>query len=192
MQPTIREPSDQALVQQTQRGSRQAFGLLVVRYSRSVRALCLARLGLVGDLDDLVQEAFLRAFKGLNRLKEPERFGAYLHRIARNICVDWLRRKKRDNVSLDEVEMDPAVEGEDPLDIREERLASLRRQVGRLPLALREAVLMFYFERQTYEQIARFLGITEAAVNQRLHRARTTLRETLGVAAGGAGEGGSA
>jgi RNA polymerase sigma-70 factor (ECF subfamily) len=141
----------------------------------------MARLGTCDDLDDLVQESFLRAYKGLARLKERARFAAYLHRIARNICVDWLRRKKRDGVSLDDVPVEIEVPMDGPLDIREERLAQLRRLVGRLPLGLREAVLMFYFERQSYQQIAEVLGVTEAAVNQRLHRARVALRTSLGV-----------
>ena len=175
------EPRDQVLVRDALDGSREAFGLLVVRYSRSVRAVCLARLGSGNDLDDLVQESFLRAYKGLGRLKQKARFGAYLHRIARNICVDWLRRQRPDSVSIDEVHVDLKVPTQGILDVREERLARLRGLVGRLPLALREAVLMFYFERQSYRQIAAFLGVSEAAINQRLHRARASLREAFGV-----------
>ena len=181
MQVAKREPRDDVLVVETLRGSREAFGLLVVRYSRSVRALCLARLGTCDELDDLIQETFLRAYKGLPRLKETARFGAYLHRIARNICVDWLRRRRRDAVPIDDVPVELSLPTDGPLDIREERLAHLRHLVGRLPLALREAVLMFYFERQSYEQIAEFFSVTEAAVNQRLHRARVSLREGFGV-----------
>ncbi len=162
-------------MKQTLKGSREAFGLLVVRYSRSVRGLCIARLGTRDDLDDLVQESFLRAFKGLARLKKKDRFGAYLHRIARNVCVDWLRRR-RGGVSIDDVPVELHVPSDGPVDIREERLGHLRSLVGRLPLALREAILMFYFEKQSYQQIAGCLGITEAAVNQRLSRARQQLR----------------
>ena len=169
-------------MRKTLKGSREAFGLLVVRYSRSVRRLCLARLGTCDDLDDLVQESFLRAFKGLARLKDKDRFGAYLHRIARNVCVDWLRRR-RGAVSIDDVPVELQVPIDGPVDIREERLGHLRSLVGRLPMALREAILMFYFEKQSYQQIAGCLGITEAAVNQRLHRARVSLRGAFGVGA---------
>ncbi|MCA8956026.1 MAG: RNA polymerase sigma factor [Planctomycetes bacterium] len=178
---------DEPLVSQALQGSREAFGLLVVRYSRSVRAVLVARLGACDDLDDLVQECFLRAYRGLSRLRTPERFGAYLHRIARNLAVDWLRRGPRGTVPLEDapVVLDAPVEG--LVDIREERLARVRRVVGRLPLALREAVMMFYFDRLSHGQIAAFLGITEGAVNQRLHRARVALRSALD----GGGEEGS-
>jgi len=170
---------DQDLVSRTKAGSREAYGLLVVRYSRSVRAVCLARLGLVDDLDDLVQESLLRAYQGLGRLSDERRFGAYLHRIAHNICVDRLRRRSKSSVSLDEVDLQPRGEPGGAVDVREERLSTLRRLVGRLPQALREAVLLFYFEERSHAQIADRLGVTEAAVNQRLHRARQSLRQSM-------------
>ena len=68
-------------------------------------------------------------------------------------------------------------------DEREERLSKLRQMVGRLPESLREAVLMFYFEKMSYARMAEVLGVTEAAVNQRLSRARRSLRMSLGVGA---------
>lgn len=167
------------LVERTRAGSREAYGLLVVRYSRSVRAQCLARLGSVEDLDDLVQDTFLRAFQGLSRLEDPNRFGGYVHRIAQNICIDRLRRRPRAPVSLDEVDLQPPAEPGRIADVREERLEQLRRHVGRLPEALREAVLMFYFDDCSHAEIATRLGVTEAAVNQRLHRARQNLKLAL-------------
>ena len=169
---------DRALVRQTEAGSREAFGLLVVRYSRSVRATCMARLGLVSDLEDLVQETFLRAYQGLTRLKDRSRFGAYVHRIAQNICIDRMRRRGKPQLSLDEVDLDPPREP-GVADVREERLGRLRVLVGRLPEALREAVLLFYFEERTHAEIASQLGVTEAAVNQRLHRARQSLKQAF-------------
>lgn len=176
---TSSDTGDHTLVQQTLSGSREAFGLLVVRYSRSVRATCLARLGYRAELDDFVQDTFLRAFQGLNRLQEHARFGAYVHRIAQNICVDRLRRGRRDPVPLEEVELEPPAEPGTSHDIREERLARLRKLVGQLPEVLREAVLLFYFEKRSHSDIAEQLGITEAAVNQRLHRARTQIRQAF-------------
>jgi RNA polymerase sigma-70 factor (ECF subfamily) len=134
---------------------------------------------MVDELDDLVQETFLRSYQGLSRLKDQRRFGAYVHRIAQNICVDRLRRRGKNPVSLDEVELSPPPTPGRLTDVREERLGRLRLLVGRLPEALREAVLMFYFEERTHLEIAGLLGVTEAAVNQRLHRARQFLRQAF-------------
>ena len=170
---------ERELVELSRQGSREAFGLLVVRYSRIVRAVCLSRTGMHQDLDDMVQEVFLRAFHGLRRLQAAESIGAYVHRIATNLCVDRLRRRGRRGRSLEEVDLEP-----DPVpvqDISAERLAELRRQVGRLPESLREVVLLFYFHDMSYAEMAALLGITEAAVNQRLNRARQRLRSAFGV-----------
>lgn len=169
-------PEDEDLVRSSIQGSREAFGSLVERHARGVRAMCLARLGWRQELDDLVQEVFIRAFQGLRRIAEPAAFGGYLHRIAHNLCIDKIRQRRKDTVSLDTVELDPpAPHARD----EDDRLVKLRRQVGRLPEALREALLLFYFEEKPVAEIARLLGVTEAAIHQRLHRARTQLRDDL-------------
>ncbi len=171
---------DRELVRQCLAGSREAFGLLVERHARTVRAVLIARAGLHQDLEDMVQEVFLRAYRGLGRLQSHDSFPSYLHRIAANLATDRLRRRGRQPVSLDEIELDPP--GPTPADgPREENLHRLRTQVGRLPETLREVVLMFYFQDASYADMARVLGITVAAVNQRLNRARLRLRELLGV-----------
>lgn len=175
------EPRDRdaELVRLSRDGSREAFGLLVTHYSRTVRALCLARTGNHRDLDDMVQEAFLRAYTGLSRLTDAGSFGPYLLQIARNLCVDRLRRRHQRTESLDEVQLEP--EPQPSHDESEARLTALRRFVGRLPEALREALLLFYFEGMSYARMAELLGISEAAVNQRLSRARAQLRLQFGV-----------
>jgi RNA polymerase sigma-70 factor (ECF subfamily) len=96
-----------------------------------------------------------------------------------NLSVDRLRRRSHRGVSLDEIELDPAADT--PANDAEEHLGKLRREVGRLPESLREVVLLFYFQDMSYAEMDRLLGITEAAVNQRLNRARQRLREGFGV-----------
>ena len=177
----IEQPTDEDLVRLSFQGSREAFGLLVTRHARTVRALLLARLGRHRDLDDMVQETFLRAYHGLRRLRSERCFPSYLRRIAHNLCIDRIRRRDRSLASLDEVDLEPAVAEADPRDESQDRLHRLREGVGRLPDALREAVLLFYFEEMSYARMAQVLGITEAAVNQRLSRARRKLRNSLGV-----------
>ena len=174
-------PTDAELVRLSLQDSREAFGLLVARYARTVRAVFLARLGQHGDLDDMVQDTFLRAYHGLQRLKDQTRFGPYLHRIAHNLSVDKLRRRGKQAMSLEDVALEPAAHT--PCDDTEERMRRIREMVGRLPESLREAILLFYFEKMSYARMASVLDITEAAVNQRLSRARRKLRASLGVGA---------
>ncbi len=167
-------------MQRSVAGSRDAFGLLVLRHARMVRAVCMSRIG-SRDVDDAVQEVFLRAYRGLARLAEVASFPAYLGQIARNYCIDRLRTApKTRSVSLDEVELDPPdTRGEDESPGKTERLARLRREIARLPESQRECLLLFYFEEMSYAQMANALGVTEAAVNQRLSRARQQLRSSL-------------
>ncbi len=179
MQTTESQPTDDELVRLSLQGSREAFGLLVSRYARTVRGVLLARVGRHRDLDDMVQDTFLRAFHGLPRLRSERSFPSYLHRIAHNLCIDHIRRRDRQPASLDEVDLEP--QAASPSEEGEDRLRRLREGVGRLPEALREAVLLFYFEDMSYARMAEVLGVTEAAVNQRLSRARRKLRASLGV-----------
>lgn len=174
------DTSDAALVQRVMDGARDAFGWLVVRYSRAVRATVLSRLGRTNDLDDLVQEAFLRAYQGLSRLEDPGRFGAFVHRIAHNVSIDRLRRSGREPEPLEDVDLSVPQPATAVADVREERLERLRRHVAQLPGTLREAVLLFYFEQKSSAEIGALLSITEAAVQQRLHRARQHLKSVLG------------
>ena len=167
-------------------GSRDAFGLLVLRHARMVRAVCMARIG-SRDVDDAVQEVFLRAFRGLPRLENAASFPSYLGRIARNYCIDRLRTAPRKQpVSLDQIELDPPDQrGASTSSEQDDRLAALRREIARLPESQRECLLLFYFEEMSYAQMAEALGATEAAVNQRLSRARQSLRNTLTEESGG-------
>ena len=110
-------------------------------------------------------------------VKSAESFCSYLHRIAANLAVDRLRRRRRQDLTVDgELEV---AQAEPPPE--DDRLAKLRQQVSRLPEALREVVLLFYFQDLSYSEMAQILSISEAAVNQRLNRARTRLRESFGV-----------
>jgi RNA polymerase sigma factor (sigma-70 family) len=167
-------------VRHTLEGSRDAFGTLVLRHSTLVRAICVARIG-TGDADDAVQEVFLRAFRGLRRLQDPGSFPAYLGQIARNFCIDRLRTAsgKRGQLSLDEVDLELSDAIPPSNDDKELLLERLRREVGRLPENQREVLLLFYFERMSYADMAAALGVTEAAVNQRLSRARQQLRSAF-------------
>jgi RNA polymerase sigma-70 factor (ECF subfamily) len=166
--------ADEALVTHSLQGSAEAFGLLVVRHAPSVRAICMARIG-SREIDDVVQEVFMRAYQGLRRLSARASFPSYVAQIARNLCVDRLRASRKGAVSLEEIELEledrSAVE-----DPREHLLDRLRREVGRLPESQREVLLLFYFRKMSYAHMAVLLGITEAAVNQRLSRARQALR----------------
>ena len=166
--------SEGDLVRRAQQGDRSALSALLTDHVGSVRACVLTVLGPTPDLEDLIQEALLRAVEGLDRLRDPERFGPWIRTLTRHLCIDRIRRKRPALSSLDGV-AEPAARGEaEPSDHGE-----LWRAIEQLPEKLREAIVLFYVSELSYAEIGTRLEITPAAVNRRLTRARSSLRERL-------------
>ena len=166
--------SDGDLVRRAQEGDRSALDALLTAHVGSVRACVLTVLGPTSDLEDLVQEALLRAVEGLGRVRDPERFGPWIRTLTRHLCVDRIRRKKPTPAPLDAVAEPSARPEELPPEHND-----LWGAIGSLPEKLREAIVLFYVSELSYAEIATRLEITPAAVNRRLTRARDTLRQRL-------------
>jgi RNA polymerase sigma-70 factor (ECF subfamily) len=181
--------TDGQLVHRTLAGANAAFDDLVGRWARRVGAVCHARLGRRGPAEDMVQEAFLRAFRGLSTLAAPERFGAWVCGIASRACLDWLKAKERTQVAFSDLAPGSApdawLEGREEDGGAAERLEEdeeTRRLLGEidlLPEEEREVLLLFYYESMTYTEIGVLLGVSPGAVNKRLTRARGRLRLRL-------------
>jgi RNA polymerase sigma-70 factor, ECF subfamily len=176
--------TDGELVRQALAGGRSARDELARRWSPRVLAVCQARVGR-DSAEDLAQDSVLRALKSLDRLDSPERFGPWIRSIAIRSCVDWLRRRRimeRPWASLPERVESSAqpVMNSHPAAVedREER-DRLWSAVSRLPDELREVLLLFYCESQTYDAVADFLEVSRATVNSRLAKARDSLRRQL-------------
>src|SRR5689334_19313588 len=82
---------DAELVREVIRDNCEAYDELIRRYTPLVASRCRTYISRPEDVDDLVQETFLRGFVGLPDLREPERFGSWILTIARNLCLEWLR-----------------------------------------------------------------------------------------------------
>jgi len=169
---------ERELVLRAQGGDRAALALLVRHHVGSVRGCVLAVLGPTPELDDLVQESLLRGIEGLASLRDPERFGPWLRGIARHLAIDRIRRRPPAEARLDGV-AEPAAPESAPPAVEGEEAAELWRSIAALSEPLREALHLFYGARLGYAEIGARLGITPAAVNRRLTRARQQLRERL-------------
>src|SRR2546426_7098935 len=168
--------SDAALVRKVLDDQPQAFEELVLRYQKKAHAIARA-LGVPGaGVDDVVQEAFLKAFENLPHLRSPESFGPWFLNIARNAarsCVQDLRRRAPVELSDDPGGCDiPALERGEFRDV-------IWRQVAELPQAVREAVFLYYHEGESARAVAKTLGTSRATVLKRLERGRKLLREKL-------------
>lgn len=175
---------DAALVEAVRSGRREAYDELARRHAAKIGAVCWSRLGRRGPVEDMVQEAFLRGFRAIGSLTEPGKFGSWLYGIAVRACLDWLKAKERSQVSIDSLGPDrtpadlPAGRLPDPFDEKERR-QKLLEEIEELPEIYRETVVMFYFRKQKYQEMSAMLGISPAAINARLTKARALLREHL-------------
>lgn len=172
-----------ALVARAKGGDRDAFDALVRATYAESYTLAYRLTGNEEDARDVVQESYLRAFRGLKRFRGDAQFTTWLYRITANCASTHLgrRAKHRHDELPDELESDDAAMALHPeahLDngvLRERLQASLRR----LPPRLRAVVVLRDVYDLPHEAIAAELGISESAAKVRLHRARKRLREDL-------------
>jgi RNA polymerase sigma factor (sigma-70 family) len=167
----VRAKSDSELVAATGDGDRSAFGELLDRHERAVHAIAGRLLG-DDEAEDVVQEAFLQAYLGLERLRDPARFGAWLYAITVNLAKMRLRaRRPIPAGTMSEVGGD-GVETAEVADV-------VRSALDVLPPREREAVLLYYVDGLSSPEVASLLGERPGTVRVRLHRARGRLRERL-------------
>jgi RNA polymerase sigma-70 factor (ECF subfamily) len=171
------------------RGDRQAFGRLVDLHKRTVYGLCVRLLRDREEARDAAQESFARAYAALGTYDPAQPFAPWILRIARNHCLDVLRRRLPDaqRVELDAISdegpaaelADPdVVRGDDALE-RRELAGTLERAVAALPPNYREVVHLFHVEHLSYKDIAATLDVPMGTVMTWLHRARARLKDTL-------------
>jgi RNA polymerase sigma-70 factor (ECF subfamily) len=171
-------PSDErSLVLAAQHGEREAFSMLVRTHER--RAYAVARAIVVNheDAEDAVQEAFLHAYRALDRFLPDQAFGAWLHRIVANAALDITRRRKvRDAEELPESVASPF---RDPAESSELR-RRLQDALATLPARQRSVIVLHDVEGFKHAEIGAMLGIPEGTARSDLHYARSHLRGVLG------------
>jgi RNA polymerase sigma-70 factor (ECF subfamily) len=172
--------ADAALVRRTLRGETDAFRELLNRYTGAVFALIYSCVGRNEHVEDVAQEVFLQTYRSLRNLKDPSRFGSWLYGLTKRICMNWLRRQKTAQLSLDEVR-EPPIRGPspDPARAASDDEREVLEILQSLPLIYREVVHLRYIEDYSYREIARILDVSESAVNIRLIKARRMLRERI-------------
>jgi RNA polymerase sigma factor (sigma-70 family) len=175
---------DALLVRLARAGDKRAFAMLVDRHRPMLVALCRRALGDPALAEDAAQEAVLLALLGLERLERPERFGAWLGGIGRNVCRRWRRDQVREDWSLaaltgGRAAPDPVPAEPSELAEAAEAARRVRGAVGRLPAGQRAAVVLFYLVGMAHREVAAALGIGVGAVKARLHKGRAALRDEL-------------
>ena len=176
-----REMADGLLIEAARGGDEVAFGRLVERYQDAVFATIIAITRDFDDAHDIAQETFLRAWIGLGGLKEGTSLPGWLRAIARNRAKTWLERKKRQpqQEKIDLAEIADGADSPERATEKEERRRLVLSCLDKLPEGSREVLVLHYLEELATPEIARQLELSEAAVRQRLHRARQQLQEEM-------------
>lgn len=193
MEPRGGDP-DVQLMLRLQAGDGAALGELLRRNAGRILSLAFRYLGDRAMAEDVVQETFLKLYQARERYRPDAPFGAYLLRIATNVCLSQLRRKRVH--SLDGGDEEGGGDRHpDPADPRvaipaqaladQELAARVRDAVQQLPDRQRMAILLNKFEGLDYQQVAEHLGLTVPATKSLLHRARMALKEVLEAHVGG-------
>lgn len=180
--------TDEELVARATAGDLDSFNQLVSRWERPIYALAYRTLGREEDARDVVQEAFLRAFRGLRGFKGEAKFSSWLYRITLNLCRDWARRERRapliqtpegtDPVDLADRQASPEESVED-LVARREMSRAVAQAMADLPEEQRSAILLKEYHGLTFQEIADMLDCPLSTVKTRLYQGLSVLRRRL-------------
>jgi RNA polymerase sigma-70 factor (ECF subfamily) len=175
---------EEELVLACRAGNKDAYASLVRSHTRSIFAICLGMLGNVHDAEDAAQETFVRAFRQIGDLRGAGMFRPWVARIARNLCLDLLRRRKRGSEALAvraAGQSNPGnhAEPHEARLLRQEERSKLESALARLPEKYRVPLMLYYFDGHSTENVAKMLELDPAGVLTRLSRARRQLRRML-------------
>ena len=175
--PEIIPDPDQEAIARVLGGSRDAFGVLIARYSDPLYRHALGMTGSPDVAEDILQASFIKAYQHLGEVRG--RFDAWVFRIVANACKDWLKNIRRSHISYEEDDQPSTFSTPEEEMDRSELRTDLERALARLAPSLREAFVMKHVEGRSYEEMAVLLESTVGALKMRVHRARETLQDLL-------------
>jgi RNA polymerase sigma-70 factor (ECF subfamily) len=161
------------LVERAQHGDREAFEALAVQAIDRLYGAAILILGDRSMAEDAVQEAFLRAWRGLPKLRDRERWDAWLHRVLLNACMDVAK-----SVRMPAIELEPwfAVNEEDSFETEVDARDEVSRALARLNPRQRAVLVLRYFLGLSVPELAQALGVPLGTAKSRLHHALGVMR----------------
>ena len=181
---TPEQGSDRALVVAFKGGDEEAYELIFKRYHARVHGICRRMLGTAADADEAAQETFLKAYQALPRFNGNFYLGAWLSRIAANVCVDHIRSKARTNLVALPEDRDDLITERSPEEIVVGEYPRLENAIRDIQPLHASALALRTLEGLSHEEIAGHLRMTPPQVKALLHRARNSLRKAWAKAEG--------
>lgn len=167
----------QQLIDLCKKGDTKAQFELYKLYARAMYSTCLRIVGDTFDAEDVMQEAFFKAFDKINTYRNEVSFGAWLKRIVVNSSLDFIKKSKVDQVPLDSAY---GIKSDDELaNFEPKSVEQLKWGIAKLPEGYRAIISLFYFEGYSHDEIAELLGITSSTSRSQLTRAKQRLFDIL-------------
>jgi RNA polymerase sigma-70 factor (ECF subfamily) len=163
-------------------GDKEAFALLLDKYSDMVYTICLRMLTVEADAADAAQEVFVKVYRSIASFREKSKFSTWVYRITYNHCISVIRRKVKVIDLVDEVPDGNVNEGDvSGLDLisGEERKRYLQIAIEALPETDAVVVTLFYYDEMSLEEIAEVTGLSSGNIRIKLHRSRKKMYQVL-------------
>ncbi len=176
----MEETTDEVIATKVQQGDIDAFGELVVRYEDKLIRYARKFLSQPEDIEDLVQEVFIKAYTNIQSFDTSLRFSPWIYRIAHNVFVNELKRKSRFGLGIFDADIIlpflPAKEATDDEALAEESKLEMEKMLETLSAKYREVLILHYFQELSYKEISDILQIPITTVGVRISRARAELK----------------
>lgn len=171
---------EQLWIQQVLAGDKQAYAHIINKYKNQLYATILRMTKNPQDAQDLVQEAFIKVYRNLDKYDASGSFSGWLYRVAINHCMDEFR-KKRHSMTHIEVDEEKVVNPNHPelVFLKKEKSRQLERLISTLPEDERLIILLRYVNEISYEEIGEMLDVPISTVRNKLHRGKKKMRETV-------------
>jgi RNA polymerase sigma-70 factor (ECF subfamily) len=170
------------IINRVKSGDKEAFTLVVDKYSDMVYTVCLRMLTVDADAADAAQEVFLKVYRSIAGFREKSKFSTWIYRIAYNHCISVIRKKVKIIDLVEELpDGDAGVEDLSGLDLlsAEERRHYLQIAIDALPETDAVVVTLFYYDELSLEEIAEVTGLTSSNIRIKLHRSRKKMYQVL-------------
>ncbi len=180
----LKEKSDGELVELAKKNP-DYFGLIMERYEKSL-FFYIKRISYFGkeDIEDILQEVFVKVYKNLNEYEESLKFSSWLYRITRNQTIDEIRKRgsRPKSTSLENNDLGKFMKASDNIEkefSRKEQMKNIREAIDRLPSKYREILVLRFLEEKNYEEIMDILKKPKGTVASLIRRGRKILEEEL-------------
>ena len=180
----MKREDDVKLIRKILSGDDAAFGTLVEKYQKSIHALAWRKIDDFHHAEEIMQDTFLKAYKKLSTLKNPNRFAGWLHIIANRLCIDWMRAQKSVMQSIEDTPVEEIEKSSYTHHVSEQWVteqteschALVKKLLEKLPENERRVVTLYYLDEMSTKEIGEFMGVSVNTITSRLQRARKRLQ----------------